>query len=185
MLQYLQWKARRERWVLKAPAHLNWLPALFEVYPDARLVWTHRDPLQVMGSVASLISAIAWMRAEHVDPESVKAAFGGAFFAAQLEAAVKFRDSGAVDPLQFVDVRYQDLMADTFGTLRRVYHELGLSLDDAIELRMRAYLAAKPRGKFGRHEYTFEELELDGATERARFAAYQARFDIANEVQTP
>jgi hypothetical protein len=182
MLQLLQWRVPRERWVLKGPAHLNWLPALFAVYPDARLIWTHRDPLQVMGSVASLISAILWMRASRVDPELVQAAFGGEFFAAQLDSALKFRDGGGIDPRQFIDVRYQDLMGDTFGTLRRVYQQLDLALDPAIESRMRAYLAGKPKGKFGKHEYSFDDLGLDRDIERARFAAYQARFDIESEV---
>ena len=53
-LQHLQWRWRGERWILKAPAHLFGIEALFDVYPDAGVILTHRDPLEVVGSLASL-----------------------------------------------------------------------------------------------------------------------------------
>jgi hypothetical protein len=182
MLQVLQWRVRRERWVLKAPAHMNWLPALFAVYPDAHVVQTHRDPLQVMGSVASLLSAILWMRSDDVDPAIIHASFGGEAFARQLEGVMRFRDSGACDPGRFHDVRYQDLMADPWGTIAGVYKRFGFELTPEARARMQSYLAHKPKGKFGRHEYSFADLGLDLATERARFAVYQARCGVESEV---
>ena len=182
VLQILQWRLRRERWVLKAPAHMNWLPALVAVYPDACIVQTHRDPLQVMGSVASLLSAILWMRSDDVDPAIIQASFGGAAFAAQLEGAMRFRDSGALPPSQFRDVRYRDLMSDPWGTIDGVYAQFGLELRPQARERMQQYLAHKPRGKFGRHEYSFADLGLDLGTERARFARYQERYGVNSEV---
>jgi len=182
MLQLLQWRRPPARWVLKAPAHMNWLDALLDVYPDARIVQSHRDPLQVMGSVASLLLAILWMRADSVDAAGVEAAFGGASFAAQLDAALRVRDDPARDSDQFADVRYLDLMRDPLATIHELYTELGHELDAACENRMRAYLDAKPQGKYGRHLYRFADLGLDLVEERARFAAYQARFDVTSEV---
>jgi hypothetical protein len=182
LLQLLQWRRPPARWVLKAPAHMNWLDALLDVYPDARVVQSHRDPLQVMGSVASLLLAILWMRADGVDPAGVEAAFGGASFAAQLDAALRVRDEPGRDPGRFVDIRYLDLMRDPLAAIHTLYAALGQELDPAAEHRMRAYLDAKPQGKYGRHVYRFADLGLDLALERARFAAYQARFDVASEV---
>jgi hypothetical protein len=182
MLQILQWRLARERWVLKAPAHMNWLPALLAVYPDACIVQTHRDPLQVMGSVASLLSAILWMRSDDVDPRIIEASFGGEALVAQLEGVMRLRDSGALDPAQLFDVRYTDLMSDPWGTIAAVYEHFGLELGAAARARMERYLAHKPRGKFGRHEYSFGDLGLDLATERERFARYQERYGVKSEV---
>ena len=164
-------------------AHMNWLDALLDVYPDARIVQSHRDPLQVMGSVASLLVAILWMRADRVDPAGVEAAFGGSAFAAQLEAARRVRDAPGRNPRHFADVRYLDFMADPCATIRGLYRDLGGELEPAAEQRMRSYLDAKPQGKHGRHSYHFADLGLDLLEERARFAAYQARFAVASEVR--
>jgi hypothetical protein len=62
LLQHLQHRHRRERWVLKAPSHLPALRTLFGVYPDARVVVTHRDPLKIVPSVASILYSTAFVR---------------------------------------------------------------------------------------------------------------------------
>jgi hypothetical protein len=183
ILQILQWKTARERWVLKAPAHMNWLPTLLDVYPDARLVQTHRDPLQIMGSTVSLISAILWMRADRIDPELVKLAFGPAYYEPQLYGVMRLRDEGIVPASQIQDVRFQDLMKDPFGTIARVYEGFGWKYSETAQRRMREYLDHKPRGKFGKHFYDFRDLGLDLETERARYADYQARYGVESEVK--
>jgi hypothetical protein len=182
ILQILQFKVRRERWLLKAPAHMNWLPTLFDTYPDARVIQTHRDPLQIMGSTVSLISAILWMRTKTVDPEGVKLAFGPAYYEPQLYNVMRQRDEGIIPADQFFDVRFQDMMDAPFETIRGAYDYFGWDYTSEAESRMRAYLEHKPRGKFGKHFYSFDDLGLDLATERARYAGYQARFDVPSEV---
>ena len=181
-LQILQWHTKGDRWLLKAPANMNWLPTLFDVYPDARVVQTHRDPLQIMGSTVSLISAIVWMRAESLDSELVKLAFGPAYYEPQLYNVMRMRDGGELPAKQFHDVRFQDLMGDPFPTLAGVYETFGWDYTPEAEQRMRTYLANKPRGKFGKHFYSFHDLGLDLPTERARYTAYQERFGVESEV---
>lgn len=182
ILQILQWKVKRERWLLKAPAHMNWLPSLFAAYPDARVIQTHRDPLQFMGSTVSLISAILWMRTTQVDPEGVKLAFGPAYYEPQLYNVMQQRDDGTVPADQFFDVRFQDMMDSPFDTIRGVYANFGWDYTPEIERLMRVYLENKPKGKFGNHFYSFFDLGLDLETERARYAAYQERFNVPSEV---
>ena len=182
ILQILQWKTGGRRWLLKAPAHMNWLSTLFDVYPDARLIQTHRDPLQIMGSTVSLISAILWMRTKAVDPEGVKLAFGPAYYAPQLYEVMRLRDEGVVPAAQFHDVRFQDLMDAPFDTIRAAYDFFGWEFTDDAESRMRGYLEHKPRGKFGKHFYSFHDLGLDLETERNRYRAYQDRFGVVSEV---
>lgn len=182
ILQILQWKTGGRRWLLKAPAHMNWLPTLFDVYPDARVIQTHRDPLQIMGSTVSLISAILWMRTKEVDPDGVKLAFGPAYYEPQLYEVMRQRDEGLIPTNQFHDVRFHDLMAEPFDTIRAAYDAFGWDYSEEAERRMQDYLDHKPRGKFGKHFYSFHDLGLDLDTERDRYRAYQERFGVESEV---
>src|SRR5262249_53771083 len=148
MLRVLQWRDRRERWVLKAPSHLSTLPALFAEYPDARIVLTHRDPLAALPSTLSLMATLRHMRSDHVDVAQLARALP-AGLAATLERVADQRASGALPDRQFYDIAYRDLVSDPIGMVEAIYAWLGLPLDDATRRRIRAYIAAKPRGKHG------------------------------------
>jgi hypothetical protein len=180
VLQLLQWRHPGERWVLKAPSHLQSLPALLDVYPDARIVWTHRDPLQVMASMTSLLATLYWVRSDRIDAGAIARRWSRGV-AHMLEIAMRQRDGGLIDDSRIIDVRYRDLLDDPIAAIRRVYSHFDLTLGAGAEARMRAYLAAKPQGRHGVHAYTFADTGLDLATERERFAAYQRRFEIPSE----
>ena len=64
ILKILQWKNPRQRWLLKAPEHQIHLETLLAVYPDARVVQTHRDPLKCMASTTSLMGTLYSMRSD-------------------------------------------------------------------------------------------------------------------------
>ena len=180
MLQTLQWRHPGERWLLKAPSHLTVLPALFAVYPDARVVFTHRDPAKTVPSTASLMATLRRMRRDHVDANAIaKLLVRGV--AMGLEKMMAERASGATPDGQFVDLRYADLMRDPLAAVRAVYDRLDMTLPDDIADRMRAYLAAKPRGKHGEHRYRLEDFGLDRERLRRGYAAYCARFDVPAE----
>lgn len=180
MLQTLQWRHPGERWLLKAPSHLTVLPALFAVYPDARVVFTHRDPAKTVPSTASLMATLRRMRRDHVDTNAIaKLLVRGV--AMGLEKMMAERASGATPDGQFVDLRYADLMRDPLAAVRAVYDRLDMTLPDDIADRMRAYLAAKPRGKHGEHRYRLEDFGLDRERLRRGYAAYCARFDVPAE----
>jgi hypothetical protein len=181
VLKLLQHRFKRERWLLKAPSHMAVLETVLTEYPDARVIMTHRDPLKSMGSTASILSALSWMRSEDADIEAIKAGFGGEGMAYRLEAAMAARER--VSEKQFFDIRYQDMLTDPFATIAKAYDHFGIEYTAEAERRMRDYLANKPQGKHGAHSYSFEDLELDLATERARFAAYQERFGVPSEVE--
>ena len=180
MLQTLQWRHPGERWLLKAPSHLTVLPALFAVYPDARVVFTHRDPAKTVPSTASLMATLRRMRRDHVDANAIaKLLVRGV--AMGLEKMMAERASGATPDGQFVDLRYADLMRDPLAAVRAVYDRLDMTLPDDIADLMRAYLAAKPRGKHGEHRYRLEDFGLDRERLRRGYAAYCARFDVPAE----
>jgi hypothetical protein len=180
MLQTLQSRHPGERWLLKAPSHLTVLPALFSVYPDARVVFTHRDPAKTVPSTASLMATLRRMRRDHVDANAIaKLLVRGV--AMGLEKMMSERASGTTPDAQFVDLRYADLMRDPLAAVRRVYERLGMTLPDAVAERMRAYLAAKPRGKHGEHRYRLEDFGIDRERLRRAYAGYCARFDVPVE----
>lgn len=181
MLQLLGWRAPGQRWVLKAPSHLASLDALLAVYPDARIVQTHRDPLRVMGSVLSTLYATASIRCDRIDTGALRAWFSGESCAALLEGATRCRSSAAAKDACFVDVRYADLTREPVATIAALYTDLGIELDGQARSRMRDYLARKPKDKYGAHAYGVEEAGIDRAAERARFAEYQARYGVLSE----
>ena len=181
MLQLLQWRVPGRRWVLKAPSHLGALGPLLAVYPDARIVWTHRDPLTVMASVASILFATAWVRSDAVDPQQVLSWFTGETCAALLDAGEAVRRRPDVDAKRFHDVRYADLVNDPLATVAGIYERFGMRFDAAAETGIAAAVAAKPKGRHGAHRYDFGNTGFDPRAERERFRTYQERYDVPSE----
>jgi len=181
LLQLLQSRHRRKRWALKAPSHLHLLPTLFSVYPNARVVIPHRDPLRVLGSLSNLMASLRWMRSDRVDYEGIVAMMGVGF-AYQMENLSKLRDAGTIPGEQILDVRYADLVADPAATVAGIYAHYDIPFTSAFETRLRARLAARSRGQRAAHDYRFADTGLDLAAERARHADYQARYHVPSEV---
>ena len=180
VLQTLQQRARGRRWVLKAPSHLGQLRALFAVYPEARIVHIHRDPLRCLPSALSLMGTLKWMRCEAVDLGPAIAGLPRGY-AAMFRHEIEQRAVGALPDAQFCDVRYADLMRDPVGTVEALYERLGLALGEAARRAMIEHLARRPRGAHGTHRYGLDEFGLDPAALREAFRFYTARFDVPEE----
>lgn len=180
VLQTLQRHRSAERWVLKAPSHLSQLRTLFAVYPDARVVLLHRDPLKSVPSTISLMGTLRSMRCEVVDVDALAGlvSFG---YGAMLDAAMDDRDAGVLPDDRFVDVRYADLMDDPVATVAAIYDGLGIAFEPAHGEAIEAHLAARPKDRAGPHRYSLADTGLDVAAERERFARYQQRYDVPDE----
>jgi len=174
-LQHLQWRWPAGRWVLKAPAHLFGLEALIDTYPDAGIVLTHRAPLEVVGSLASLTAVLRGTFSEDVDPFAVGAEMTRRW-SEGLWRALRARDTGRVPSRQVVDVLYADLMRDPLGVVRQIYASFDIELTAEAERRMREFLGRNPKDKSGRHRYSLEEFGLDAGEENERYGAYARRF---------
>jgi len=181
MLQLWQWRNPRRRWLLKAPSHLNYLPILFDVFPDARVLFTHRDPIRAQASVVDLAGTIFWMRSDK--PMQV-AAFEGLLspevMATRLDRIVDWLEGGAIPKPQCASSLYADLVAHPVEAVRRVYERCKLDFGPETERRVRAYLAHKPQGKFGHHEYALAE-SAEIRRRRALFRRYQTYFGVPDE----
>jgi len=179
-LQYLQLRCPAEHWVLKSPGHLWALDALLHEYPDAAIVQTHRDPLQVVASLASLVATLRGMSSDAIDRAAIGAEWTVRLADGLARAgAVRARWPDAA-PAPF-DVQFGELLRDEIGMVRRIYAHVGRTLSADAEARMRAFLAANPRHKHGAHRYTLADAGLDATTERSRYAAYQRRFAVPSD----
>ncbi|ODR22863.1 hypothetical protein BHQ19_18645 [Mycolicibacterium porcinum] len=178
LLQHLQYR-RPGRWILKG-IYAACLPNLFAEFPDARVIMTHRDPLTALASTANMLSTLRWQRTDTVDYDEITGPLGfGIPFV--LDMVVDQRASGVVPDDRFIDVRFADLMSDYMATIGSIYDQLGLPLTDDARSRIQSYLDAKPRGRHGTHAYRVEDLGLDTAELRTKFAGYMTRFNVPEE----
>ena len=174
-LQHLQWAQSGERWLLKAPVHLPGLRALFAVYPDANVVVTHRDPLEVVASVASLHVTLRRTFARGVDPAAIGPEVS-AMLAHDVRRGFAARADGCGGPEQFFDVWYGELMDDPLAVIRRIYRHFDLRLSSETVGRMRTYLAENPKDLHGPHVYSLADFGLDPDVERRRYRDYRERW---------
>lgn len=183
-LQFLQDGKAGLRWVLKSPAHLWQLPALLATYPDARLVQTHRDPLAIVSSLASMLSVMRGAYSAHVDLTAIAREWL-AECASALDASVAARRAGVIPPAQVLDIPFRDFMASAPEALRRLYAYFGLAFDEDLALAITRYVRENPAGGNTGHRHRFIETGLDPVSARAAVSAYQAYFDVPSEVDAP
>jgi hypothetical protein len=155
---------------------------LFGAYPDARVVVTHRDPLKILPSVASILYSTAYVRSDAVDPAALLRWFTGDTCRSLLDGMTAFRAGGAASPRQFYDLRYAELVARPIETIAALYDHFEMRFSAEAEARIRAYLTASPKGKHGAHRYDFGATGFSEGAERERFLAYQERYAVAAEV---
>jgi hypothetical protein len=159
-------------WNLKMPSHALHIEDLLKVFPDARIIWTHRDPLTALGSLCSTIAATQAAFCAEVDR-----AYIGELYASQVAAHLS-RPLGARQGQEaaFYDLDYVAVTADPIGQMRSLYEKLGDTFTAEAEAGMRRWLAENPQHKLGRHEYALEQYGVTEARARSLFQAYYARF---------
>jgi hypothetical protein len=180
-LQHLQFRCPGSHWVLKAPSHLMALDALLQVYPDAQIVLTHRDPLKVLPSCASFAQVL---RAPFTGPIdlSVLGAEVSQRWADSARLVTRMRSERPDLDRQFLDVSYRELVRDPMTAVAGIYRYFGRELTLEAEAAMRRFIAVHPKDKHGAHRYELEEFGLDPAVERAKFREYTDFFDVVTEV---
>jgi hypothetical protein len=174
-LQYLQWRCPAERWVLKSPGHLWALESLLAVYPDARIVQTHRDPLEVIASLTSLVAYLRSMASDCIDPLRIGTDWTERL-ARGLRNTMQVRDRAGLAGDRVFDIQFRTFLGNEIETVRRIYERFDLEWTSEAESRMRRFLAANPRDKHGAHQYTLAQAGLDEDAERRRFAFYHDRY---------
>ena len=179
-LQHLGWRKPGDRWVLKTGGHLWGLEHLLATYPDARIVFTHRDPVKSMTSYASLTTLVRSRGSDDVDKYEI-ADDWTARLKAKLEHAIDVREACDYPDAIFYDMYFGDFVADQFAEIEKIYDALGIPMTAAGADAMRAYIADNPKGKHGIHFYEPEEYGIDPAVIRREFARYIDRFALLPE----
>lgn len=177
-LQHLQWREPPRRWLLKAPAHLFALDALIATYPDALIVHCHRDPVRIIASLASLMTALHGAFSDRVDPVET-----GRDVARRWAEALNRGIAARRGPHggRFIDLHYHDLMRDPIAAVEQLYAGIGSALTGTAKAAMQRFLAENPQHRFGRHRYALESFGLDFDNERRRYRGYQAHFGVPDE----
>ncbi len=186
VLRILTWQdgdrtGENTRWVLKCPQHLEQLPVLLRVFPDATVPITHRDPVSVIQSAATMIAYGQRINRRRIDPAAV-IGYWSDRVAHLLEACAADRD--AVPPGQGIDVLFHEFMADDLGTVGKIYEQAALPMSDAARGQLEHFVRSHPRGQHGRIIYDLrEDFGVEPAALRDRFHAYLERFRVAVEVE--
>ena len=179
-LQHLQAFNMQDRWVLKTGAHLWGLEHLLATYPDARIVFTHRDPVKSMTSYASLTTIVRSVGSDHVDPEAVAADWIPRLRDVLLHG-VSVRQAREYPDAIFYDMMFRDFITDQFGVISRIYDALGLTMTDDAARAMQAFIDANPPGVHGTHDYTPDQYGIDPDAVRSEFREYIEHFDLPPE----
>ena len=177
-LQALQSAQPTQRWVLKTPNHLWCLPTLLTYYPDARIIWTHRDPGPVVTSLASLVNTLQRVFTDRRDPRPTAEEWKRKAHRA-IEGGMAFDDDA---PRGWcVHVQYDDLVADPVGEVKRINAFFDQDVSPLHERRMTAWMRERPQTAGGRHVYAPEDFDWSYPELADEFAAYRNRYDIPHE----
>lgn len=180
VLQFMQWdqsSRRAQRWILKSSAHLASLEALCREFPDALIIMNHRDPLQTVPSVCSLMTMLHALECDQVD-KVVVGQFTAKRWAWNLSRFTRLR--ATLPPDRFHDMGYRTLLHDPIPEVGRVFARLGETLTAEARTAVTQWLESNRRDKRPSHEYSLSEFGLSEEGLRHDFAEYRATFLSAN-----
>lgn len=170
-LQYLQsGGVPSEHWLLKSPVHLLRLKEIFEVYPDACIIMTHRHPAKVVPSAASLVSSVRSLYSDQESAEQTgteQAAIWSSYFERFLAARQELNKEE-----QIIDLRFEDFVQNQLGVVQQIYDHFGWDLSSAAKSKMQQFLAQNPKDKHGAHQYTLQDFGLTQQGIEQQFKTY-------------
>lgn len=164
-------------WVLKTPQHMLDLDALLEVFPDARFIFTHRDPLQVVASSSSLAWNQTCIYSDHADPNEIGREW---LRKTRLQVERMEESRKAIAPERMIDVHYEDVDSDWRAAMRRIYDFLDLDITHAWPA-MEAYCEGAAALKRRPHRYSLAEFGLSEEDVMDELGGYARRFDVLCE----
>ena len=177
LIGWSQQESSLRPWILKTPQHMLDLPALLEVFPDARLIFTHRDPKAVVGSTASLAWNQTIIYSDRVEPVP-----HGREWLRKTELMIERMRAArdAIPPGRMIDVQYDAMDRDWRRTMARIYDFLGLDMAPA-EGGMERYLARTAAMKRHPHSYSLEEFGLTCREVYERLGSYIRTYEVPVE----
>ncbi|MCB9726460.1 MAG: sulfotransferase [Spirochaetaceae bacterium] len=177
LIQLLLWQ-RPGRYLGKTPHHQENLDVLLEVFPDARIIHTHRDPRKVVPSFSSMMAHTGQLLSSRVDLHAVGRRVADQM-ANSVERAIVAREHAPAGSV--LDVHYVDLMRDATGEMRRIHEFLGIEWAAGSKARVERWVDSNPQHKYGTHRYGLADFGLDPEELDARFKRYREHFGVARE----
>ncbi len=178
LLQFLQWQKRRsgqqgERWTLKSPHHLHYMDLVFKVFPDAKVVQSHRDPVETIPSLTSLIAGLMVIYSDDVDPAAVGRQWARKFANGTRHTMAVRREVGEE---RFLDLWFRDTVSQPLAEIRKVYDFLGMELTEEARAEMERWQEFNRRELRPPHEYTLEQFGFTESGLREQFREYREAF---------
>ena len=178
LLQFLQWQKKQtgqqaERWTIKAPHHLHYMDLVFKVFPDARVVQSHRDPVETIPSLASMISGIWVIYSDEADPKEVGRQWARKFARGMnhtLDVRARMGDE------RFLDLWFRDTVSQPLQEIQKVYDFLGMDLTEEARAEMTRWQDFNKRELRPSHEYSLAQFGFTEQGLREQFARYRSRF---------
>jgi len=184
-LQFLQWQKRQrgqqaERWILKSPHHIHALEALFKVFPDAKIIQTHRDPLETIPSMSSFAHTIWNIYSDEANPCDA-AKLWSAKFARGMNDAIKVREHIPDD--RFLDVWYLDAVKSPIEVARSIYPFIDMPLTATAVQQMHDWVNRNQRDQRAPHMYSLEKMGLDKVQLERDFKQYREQYILPRLAQ--
>lgn len=178
LLQFLQWQKRRsgqsgQRWALKAPHHLHFMDLVFKVFPDSKVVQSHRDPVETLPSLTSLIAGVWMIYSDTADPVEVGRQWSRKF-ARGMRHTMAVREHGGEG--SFLDLWFADTVSEPLSEIRKVYEFIGMELTEEARAEMARWQDFNRRELRPPHAYTLEQYGFTEAGLKAQFRPYRERF---------
>ncbi|AGH51337.1 MULTISPECIES: sulfotransferase family protein [Sphingomonadales] len=176
ILKLLQWSdpsRKGAKWVLKTPGHLMGIDGVIEVFPEAKIVMTHRDPVQTVPSYSSMMANLYSMVSDEVTREEV-----GAFWIDRLAELLNtfVAEREKVGGRNFIDVRYTEQLSEPVKVGRYVLEQAGITVTPEIEAGMAEWIEANKREDRAPHKYSLEDFGLTRAQVEEKFRSYREAF---------
>ena len=178
-LQLLQWRMLRPRWALKYPGHVVAMDNILAVYPDARFVMTHRDPVQTLASLCKLTVALRSARYEEDHDPNLVGRQMLDFVQFHIDRIMAFDKGDHANRVTHVD--YYRLLDNPAAVMAEVHDALGIGSPHPVREAVRAWHAENPKGARGSNPYSLEQFGLVPETVAERFRDYMERFGIPRE----
>ncbi len=170
-LQFLQsGGVRNHRWLLKSPTHLMNLKAIFKVYPDARVIMTHRDPESIVPSLTNLVSSTRSLYSDQEDSERTARELME-FWAQCFDRFLQDRRALQRED-QMIDLCFDDFAQDQMHIVDKIYTRFGWEIDEKSRARMQSFLRSEEKDKHGKHEYSLRQFGISAQEVRERYASY-------------
>ena len=173
-IQYLQWQnpgREKKRWVLKSPHHLGFIDKMISVFPDAKIIQTHRDPIKTVPSFCSMCANLFEPLTTNFDK-----VFIGKHWSNKLTRALNHcMNISEQHPNNFLDLEFLNMIKDPIDEMKKIYEFIGEPFGEKTEVAMEAW-REENKHEMGAHKYSLEEYDLTESQINDNFAKYKQKY---------